>query len=74
MPSGSGYLADRPVDLLSFPCRRRKAFRIKDRPEGLISSPEDEELADDEVLVSPAKATLDSANTSNHVVGSAFSS
>nr|CDS19087.1 mitogen-activated protein kinase kinase kinase 9 [Echinococcus granulosus] len=26
----------------SYPCRRRKAFRMKDKPEGLLSSPEDD--------------------------------
>ncbi|KAM7541790.1 hypothetical protein Aperf_G00000009615 [Anoplocephala perfoliata] len=30
-------LTDRP-----YPCRRRKAFRLKDKPEGLLSSPEED--------------------------------
>ncbi|VDD74244.1 unnamed protein product [Mesocestoides corti] len=46
-PGGTtGSTADRPTDLLSFPCRRRKAFRLKDKPEGLLSSPEDEVESD----------------------------
>ncbi|VDO03029.1 unnamed protein product [Rodentolepis nana] len=44
--NSSGVLSspttDRPNEFPSIPCRRRKAFRLKDKPEGLLSSPEDD--------------------------------
>ncbi|KAL5107811.1 Mitogen-activated protein kinase kinase kinase 10 [Taenia crassiceps] len=37
-----GLPTDRPIEFPAYPCRRRKAFRLKDKPEGLLSSPDED--------------------------------